>query len=130
MAAKIITIIFVMLFISMEYPTTTQAHHTQDMQETKEMPTMKSDGPVAALQCEPVDIMAGKPETITISVKDSTGKPEKGLTMTHDRIMHVVIASRDFSVFSHIHPEDFGPITDEMKTTGPISGALYIPEVR
>jgi hypothetical protein len=77
MAAKIITIVFVMLLISMESPTTTQAHHTQDMQEMKEMPMMKSDGPVAALQCEPVDIMAGKPETITIFVKDSAGKPEK-----------------------------------------------------
>jgi hypothetical protein len=117
MTAKIITIVFVMLLISMESPTTTQAHHTQDMQEMKEMPMMKSDGPVAALQCEPVDIMAGNPETITIFVKDSAGNPEKGLTRTHDRIMHVVIASRDFSVFSHIHPEDFGPITDEMKTT-------------
>src|ERR1700690_3164782 len=116
LAAKIITIIFVMVLISMESPTITLAHHTQDMQE---MPMMKSDGPVAAyLQCEPVDIMVGEPETITISVKDSTGKPEKGLTTTHDRIMHVVIASRDFAVFSHIHPEDFGLITNEMKTTG------------
>ena len=114
----------------MESSTTALAHHTQDMQEMKEMPMMKSDGTVAELKCEPVDIMVGKPETITISIKDSTGKPEKELTMTHDRIMHVVIASRDFTVFSHIHPEDFGPITDEMKTTGQYLVALYIPEVR
>lgn len=116
--AKIITIIFAMLFISIESSTTALAHHTQDMQEMKEMSMMKSDGPVAELKCEPIDIMAGKPEAITISIKDSTGKPEKKLTMTHGRIMHVVIASRDFTVFSHIHPEDFGPITDEMTTTG------------
>ena len=31
--------------------------------------------------------------------------------------MHVVIASQDFTVFSHIHPEDFGPITTHMKKT-------------
>jgi len=128
MTAKIITIIFVVLLISMESPTTTLAQHTQDMREMKEMPMMKSDRPVAVLHCEPVDIMAGKPETITISIKDSTGKPEKGLTTTHDKIMHVVIASRDFSVFSHIHPEDFGPITDEMKTTGQYSVRYTFPK--
>jgi hypothetical protein len=41
----------------------------------------------------------------------------------------VVIASKDFSVFSHIHVEDFGPVTPEMLKTGkfPVSFAFPKP---
>ncbi len=32
-----------------------------------------------------------------------------------ERLLHVIIVSADFTAFAHIHPEDFGPITPEMK---------------
>jgi len=83
----------------------------------KDMPMMKSGNPVVTLKIDPSGIVAGKSGTITISIKDSLGRPEQELTMMHDRTLHVVIASQDFTVFSHIHPEDFGPITPEMKKT-------------
>jgi hypothetical protein len=45
------------------------------------------------------------------------GNPVRDLVLDHNRILHVVIASKDFSVFSHIHAEDSAPITPEMLKT-------------
>ncbi len=34
--------------------------------------------------------------------------------LDHNRILHVIVASKDFSVFSHIHVEDSEPVTPAM----------------
>lgn len=75
---------------------------------------------IAGIKTEPKRITVGTPTTIVFSFKDREGKPVEGLTIHHDRLIHVVIASQDFGVFAHIHPQDFGPITSQMKKT-----ALY-----
>lgn len=67
------------------------------------------------LETTPQALTAGKPSHLILSFEDAAGKPVKGLTVTHERLLHVVIASRDFSVFAHIHAEDAGPITQEMR---------------
>jgi hypothetical protein len=54
------------------------------------------------------------PTTLTFSLRDYLGKPVQDLVLDHNRIMHVVITSQDFSIFSHIHAEDLGPITPAM----------------
>ena len=48
--------------------------------------------------------------------------------MMDDRTMHVVIAGQDFTVFSHIHPEDFGPITAQMKKTAQYRVSYSFPK--
>jgi len=72
---------------------------------------------IVDMETDPASIKAGSPATIFFSVKDLEGKPLQDLTITHDRLLHVIIASKDFSVFAHIHPEDLGPITPEMIKT-------------
>ncbi len=69
---------------------------------------------IVDVETEPSIIMAGEPSTIIFSIRDSYDKPVEGLTISHDRILHVVIISADFTVFAHIHPEDFGKITPEI----------------
>jgi hypothetical protein len=66
---------------------------------------------------EPAKFNAGMPVTITVSIQDSEGKPAAEIAPTHDRILHVIIVSEDFTIFSHIHPEDLGPVTPDMKKT-------------
>jgi hypothetical protein len=75
---------------------------------------------IAGIKTEPEHITVGTSTTVVFSFKDREGKPVQDLTIIHDRLIHVVIASQDFSVFAHIHPQDFGSITPEMKKT-----ALY-----
>jgi hypothetical protein len=52
--------------------------------------------------------------TLTFTLRDYQGHPVQGLVRDHNRILHVIIASKDFSVFSHVHVEDSGPVTPEM----------------
>jgi Cu+-exporting ATPase len=77
--------------------------------------SMKAAEVIVDLETRPAEIKAGSPADIVFFVKDIDGKPLQGLTITHERLLHVIIAGQDFSVFAHIHPEDFGPVTAEMK---------------
>lgn len=89
-------------------------HVHQHDEHSGHMQTTKSDTMNVSLRSQPERITAGSPATLHFSVKDSSGEPARGLTISHDRILHVVIISEDMSTFSHIHPEDFAVITEEM----------------
>ena len=66
------------------------------------------------LSTDPAVLVPNVPVTLTFTLRDYQGHPVQDLVLDHDRIVHVVIASRDFSVFAHIHVEDSGPVTPEM----------------
>jgi hypothetical protein len=75
----------------------------------------------AEMKTEPRIPRAGRPAVLTFHITDPQGRPVQ-LSVMHDRLMHVVVVSRDFNIFAHIHPEDSGPITDKMreKATFPV----------
>ena len=60
------------------------------------------------------DISVGTPVKMTVHIEDRNGKPAEGLTVHHERILHAIIIGQDLNVFAHIHPDDIGPVTDEM----------------
>jgi hypothetical protein len=70
--------------------------------------------PIVVLETVPKEVKAQEPATLIFSLKDQDGKPIHGLSITHDRLLHVVIVGQDFTVFGHVHAEDSGPITKEM----------------
>ena len=71
----------------------------------------------APLATEPGALEPNSPVLLTFSLQDYQGNPIEDLVLDHNRIAHVIIASKDFSIFSHIHVEDFGPVTLEMRKT-------------
>jgi hypothetical protein len=71
----------------------------------------------AQLATNPAVLAPNVPVTLTFTLRDNQGNPVRDLVLDHNRIVHVVIASKDFSVFAHIHAEDSGPITLEMLKT-------------
>lgn len=77
---------------------------------------------VVRLETDTAEIIAGAPVSMKIHLEDADKKPLQGLLIHHDRILHAVIIGKDLNVFAHIHPEDVGPITDEMlkKATFPL----------
>jgi hypothetical protein len=79
------------------------------------MHMMKASEVVVDLETVPAELKAGSEAKILFTIKDGEGRPVQDLQITHDRLVHVVIASADFTVFAHIHPDEFGPITDAMK---------------
>jgi Cu+-exporting ATPase len=73
---------------------------------------------VVKLGTEPERVTAGTPATIRIFLSGPDGKPLQGLTLMHERYLHVVIVSQDFRVFAHIHPRDFERLTPEVLNSG------------
>ena len=71
----------------------------------------------AQLATSPVVLTANIPVVLTFTLRDYEGHPVQDLVLDHNRIIHVIVASKDFSVFSHIHVDDFGPVTPEMLDT-------------
>jgi hypothetical protein len=98
------------------------------------MATIAPGNVMVNLETRPEKLTAGVPAEIIFSIRDNKGKPVQDLTITHERLLHVVIVSRDFTTFAHIHPENFGPITPEMKKkadysvnyTFPVAGRYLI----
>ncbi len=83
--------------------------------QMKDMHMMKASEVVVDLETVPAELKAGSEAKILFTIKNSEGRPVQDLQITHERLIHVVIASADFTVFAHIHPDEFGAITDEMK---------------
>ncbi len=67
-----------------------------------------SEGPTPNYVIEPQ-----KETFIAVRFFDKSEEPLQGIEIEHERIMHVLITKEDFSVFAHIHPEDFGPIMQQ-----------------
>jgi methionine-rich copper-binding protein CopC/putative copper export protein len=82
----------------------------------------------AQLATTPAPLAPNVPTTLSFTLRDYQGNPVEGLVLDHNRILHVVIASKDFSVFSHIHVEDFGPVTSEMLKSGKFPVVFTFPK--
>lgn len=49
--------------------------------------------------------ISGKQTNLEIFVKDLDGKPIKDFDLEHEKLMHLIVVSKDLSHFDHIHPE-------------------------
>jgi len=119
MLLRILTGFFVLVALMMPLPDRGYAaeedhsHHSHEKHQHASVPA--GPEPVVDMETMPAEITAGNQATITFTIRDDDNKPIKDLVITHDRLIHVVIISQDLSVFGHIHAEDIGPITAEMK---------------
>src|ERR1700752_4172312 len=82
----------------------------------------------AQLATTPATLVPNVLTTLTFTLRDYQGNPVQDLVLDHNRIVHVVIASKDFSVFAHIHAEDLGPITPEMLKKAEFSTRYTFPK--
>jgi hypothetical protein len=96
---------------------TPHLHDTGDRHDAHSLQTVDA---VIDLETTPEHLSAYTPATLRFSLRDHTGKPLSGLTVSHERILHVIIVSEDFTAFAHLHPEDFGAVNPEM-----IQGARF-----
>ena len=61
-------------------------------------------------------IVAGTPVTFTATLTNDQGDPAL-LYVDMEKLLHMVIVSKDQQVFAHIHPDDLAPITEVQKET-------------
>lgn len=75
---------------------------------------------------------AGANTTVSVQVEDKQGKPVQKFDLNHEKMMHLIIVSKDLSYFDHIHPEYKGDGKFEIGTQFPAGGdyklfADYLP---
>lgn len=80
------------------------------------------------IRVEPGSFNAGKPVKLYLSPVDRSGEPVRDLEISHERILHVIIISADFRHFAHLHPEDFGTITQEVRKEAEYMVGYAFPE--
>ena len=92
----------------------TDATHIHDTSDRHNAHSLQTVDAVIDLETTPEHISAHTPATLRFSLRDREGKTLSGITVSHERILHVIVVSEDFTVFAHLHPEDFGAVTPEM----------------
>lgn len=50
-------------------------------------------------------ITVGKPATLVFTIKDPTGLPVKKVEVVHEKLLHLLMVSKDLSWFAHEHPQ-------------------------
>ncbi len=86
-------------------------------------------GPVqVSLRTEPQNPRPLSAFRIIYSLKDTDGRPitPDRLVMSHERLMHLVVVSRDLSFFSHIHPSDIQGGDYSFSDTWPTEGQYVL----
>ena len=76
--------------------------------------------PSVGLKTIPEKIKTTDAATLTLNFRNPEGKP-LNLEVEHEKLVHMIIINDDFSIFSHIHPEDSSLTTTEMKNKGILS---------
>jgi hypothetical protein len=82
---------------------------------------------VVSLTHTPEHITAGVPTTLTFFVKNPDGTPAT-LFIDMEKILHIVVVSKDQTVFAHIHADDFAPLTQKEIDTSTFSRTFTFPK--
>src|SRR5690606_11287475 len=59
-------------------------------------------------------------------VDEKSGKPVTAFDTVHDKLLHLVVVSKDLSWFSHLHPTHKGNGVFEIKTAIPRAGEFEL----
>ena len=62
---------------------------------------------------DPDPLQAGQEGTFTLQITDQDGYPVEDLQQNHERMVHTMLISADWSSFTHTHAEDYADLTAE-----------------
>jgi len=65
---------------------------------------------------------SGKKQELTIQVKNESGKPINQFKLEHEKLMHLIVVSKDLSFFEHLHPRYKGEGLFTVSTNFPTGG--------
>ncbi len=70
-------------------------------------------------------ITVGKPTTMVFTIKDPTGLPVKKVEVVHEKLLHLLMVSKDLSWYAHEHPEIQPDGTFTFTYTFPEAGEFF-----
>lgn len=78
----------------------------------------------ASFSFAPDTVKANENTKLSIQVTDTSGQTVRDFELNHEKLMHLIIVSKDLSSFSHIHPEWDGKGTFTVGNSFP-HGGMY-----
>lgn len=72
-------------------------------------------------------ISAGTPSVLAFSIRNEDGSVPR-LVAQHERLVHVIIISKDMTEFFHVHPDDATPLTGEATEAATFSVPFTFPK--
>jgi len=66
--------------------------------------------------------MSGKEIGLNIQVLNNDNKPIENFDISHEKKLHLIVVSKDFSYFNHIHPQYNGEGSFDIQTQFPSGG--------
>lgn len=76
---------------------------------------------------DPDPLVAGETGTMTLQIVDQAGRPIENLQVNHERMVHTVLVSDDWSTFQHLHHEDFAELSAEDLRTATFRFPVTLP---
>lgn len=70
-------------------------------------------------------ITVGKQVTLVFTIKDPTGLPVKKLETAHEKLLHLLMVSKDLAWYAHEHPEIQEDGTFTFTYTFPVAGEFF-----
>ncbi|ASS73685.1 hypothetical protein CIG75_00965 [Tumebacillus algifaecis] len=80
----------------------------------------------------PEQAQAGAETAIRVHIQDEAGSAVEKFDVSHEKLMHLIVVSKDLAYFDHLHPKYLGGGDFEVTTTFPSGGAYkliadYVP---
>ena len=83
---------------------------------------------------DPEPLVAGEEGTFTVQITDQDGHPVEDLQQNHERMVHTMLVSADWTSFTHAHHEDYAALSaDDLREatfrfplTLPVAGDYYL----
>ena len=85
------------------------------------LPTAEVSTITASAVLDPEQPRPGERTTLTFSFTNPDGTPASDLMTHHARRVHVLVVGEDLRSVAHVHPQDFGEVTDEVVRSGQYS---------
>lgn len=95
--------------------------------EKREYDYYRSLPPAQVTFDHPAQLAAGVPAPLTFALKNADGTPAT-LFIDMEKRIHIVIASKDQTVFAHIHPDDQAPLTAQAIETSAFTRSYVFPK--
>ena len=105
---------------SMQHEGTVTQENEQGHAHTAE--SAGTDAVAAKAEWTVENAQAGQPAMIRINIQDEAGKPIEKLDIEHEKLLHLIVVSKDLSYFNHIHPEYKGQGEFVITNTFPSGG--------
>lgn len=78
---------------------------------------------------EPEPLVAGEAGQMVVEVTDEHGHPIEDLQSNHERLVHTMLISEDWTSFQHLHHEDFAELTVDNLKSGTLRFPVTLPLV-